>query len=137
MSDGRSAPEKRSARLASTMKIAAAAGAVVALTAPAALAFIFIRYDAIYSYNKGSRSVAHAPKWANKTVTFYLNKDLTALGGGAFPAQDFTASDLETWVQTVVSTWNSVNCKTGLTVKYGGSTSATLRLHRRNQHDRL
>lgn len=80
-------------------------------------AFILIRGGV---YQKGERPVSRALSWANRTVNFHVNTDLTAYSGSI--AAEINSTQFQTAVQSAVNAWASV-CGSNITVNLAGTTN--------------
>jgi hypothetical protein len=74
------------------------------------------------NYAKGERPVSHAPVWTGRVVRFYVNTDLSALGGSS--ATSVTGAELLQAAQEAAAAW-TVACRADLRVEVTGTTSST------------
>ncbi len=82
-------------------------------------AFIFLKGP---GFEKGERPVADGPIWSGRTVTFYVNTNLQAMGGSL--AVPLTSAEFLQAAQESVNAWAAA-CRADLRVTIAGSTSGT------------
>jgi hypothetical protein len=82
-------------------------------------AFVFLRGA---NYEKGERPVSQAPLWKGRVLRFYVNTDLSALGGSTATA--VTGAELLQAAQEAAAAW-TVACRADLRVEVTGTTSST------------
>jgi hypothetical protein len=91
----------------------------VLIGANSANAFIFLKGT---TFQKGERPVSAGPIWPGRTVTFYVNTDMSAMGGSL--ALPVTGVELLQAVQESVKAW-TVACRADLRVSVAGTTTGT------------
>lgn len=80
-------------------------------------AFVFINNG---GYNKAARPVSHAPMWANRTLTFYVNTNQSIYSGSIAP--ELTTAQFQSAISSAVAAWNN-SCGSNLSVVFAGSTT--------------
>ncbi len=91
--------------------------ALLALNISPASAFIYLKGSV---YEKGERPVSDAPVWTGRVLKFYVNTDLSALGGSN--ALPITGSELLQSVQEAVAAWSQA-CRADIQIEVAGSTT--------------
>jgi hypothetical protein len=84
-----------------------------------AKAFIFLSGS---NYAKGERPVWDAPIWPGRAVTFFVNTDLSVMGGSL--ALPITGAELLAAAQASVNAWTQA-CRADLRITIAGTTGAT------------
>lgn len=103
------------------MKIAALSFAVLIFAARILSAHAFL-YVAGSNYAKGERPVSQAPVWSSRTVTFYVNTNVSAMGGSN--PLPLTGDELLRSAQESVNAWSAA-CRAGIRIVIAGTTSST------------
>jgi len=83
-----------------------------------AYSFIFISGT---NYSKGARPISQAPLWKGRTVTFYVNSNLSAYSGSLTPPVN--SSEFVSAVTSAISAWSSA-CRSDIVLNFGGVTTA-------------
>lgn len=99
--------------------IALLAIGVVSALFPSAHAFVFLMGA---NYEKGERPVAEAPIWPTRTISFFVNTDLSAMGG-SIPLP-LTSAELLQSAEASVNAWAAA-CRADIRVEVRGTTTST------------
>lgn len=91
----------------------------VSLSPIRAEAFIFLAGS---GYEKGERPISAVPTWPKRILRFYVNTNLTVLGGSN--ATSVTGAQLLLAVEAAVGAWNQA-CRADLQIEIAGTTSGT------------
>lgn len=91
----------------------------ILLVTGSAEAFIFLRGN---TYEKGERPVSAAPVWSGRVLRFYVNTDLTALGGSN--SLPISGAELLQSAQEAVAGWTQA-CRADIQIEIAGTTSGT------------